>query len=228
MLSLTWRHLWTVADAIVEQLAPNEWRRTQRGAQLVAAPSSSGLPVLLSVTTVSNAPETAGIATPLKMAAVIEASPDWQATDRAAKQEHTTSIKRCEEFLALQFAFVLRDVVARTVATLFTAMLCLTLPTAAHLLYSFNPRSALLTLDLLAVAGASLTSIWILVSMEREPVLSRLRNTTPGRLDINWPFIHRMAVYGVLPLLAVISSLFPEIGNSIFGWLEPLRKLSSF
>jgi hypothetical protein len=32
----------------------------------------------------------------------------------------------------------------------------------------------------------------------------------------------------VLPLLAVIASLFPEVGGTLFGWLEPLRKLSSF
>jgi len=128
----------------------------------------------------------------------------------------------------VQFAFVLRDVVARTVSALFTAMLCLTLLTASHLLYSFNGRSALLTVDLLAVAAASLTSIWILVGMERDTVLSRLRDTTPGKVDFNWSFLQRVAVYGVLPLLAVIASLFPEIGGSLFGWLEPLRKLAAF
>ena len=42
----------------------------------------------------------------------------------------------CEEFVALQFAFVLSDIVARTVASLFAAMLCLTFLTAAHLFYS--------------------------------------------------------------------------------------------
>ena len=54
-------------------------------------------------------------------------------------------------------------------------------------------------------------------------MLSRLRNTTPGRLDVNWAFVQRVAVYGVLPLLAVIASLFPEIGNSLFGWLETVH-----
>jgi len=36
-----------------------------------------------------------------------------------------------------------------------------------------------------------------------------------------------IAVYGVVPLLVVLSSLFPEIGGTLFGWLEPLRKLST-
>jgi hypothetical protein len=136
--------------------------------------------------------------------------------------------KRCEQLVALQMAFVLRDIVARTVTCLFAAMLCLTLLTASHLFYTFNGRASLLMVDMLAIAGVALSSIWVLVDMERDHVLSRLRATTPGRVDINWDFIKRIAVYGVLPLLAVIASLFPEVGGTLFGWLEPLRKLSSF
>ena len=57
----------------------------------------------------------------------------------------------CEEFVALQYAFLLRDVVARIMSALFAAMLCLTLLTAAHLFYLFQGRSSLLTIDLFAV-----------------------------------------------------------------------------
>ena len=135
---------------------------------------------------------------------------------------------RCERLVAFQMAFVLRDIVARTITCLFAAMLCLTFLTASHLLYSFNGRASLLTVDLFAVGGAALAAVWILVEMERDDVLSRLRATTPGRIDINWDFMKRIAVYGVLPLLAVITALFPEVGGTLFGWLEPLRRLSSF
>jgi hypothetical protein len=135
---------------------------------------------------------------------------------------------RCEQLVALQMAFVLRDIAARTITSLFAAMLCLTSLTAAHLLYVFNGRASLLMIDMLAVAAAALSAVWILVDMERDHVLSRLRTTTPGRMDINWEFFKRLALYGVLPLLAVIATLFPEVGGALFGWLEPLRKLSSF
>jgi hypothetical protein len=226
--SSTWLHLWRVSDAIVEMLRTNAWRRTAPVRHAPGSASPAGLPVVLSVSSLPDSHAAEGsVPATVKMAALIEASPTVHAGS-STKDERAGLIKHCEEFVALQFAFVLRDVVARTVSALFTAMLCLTFLTAAHLLYSFNPRSSLLTLDLLAVAAVSLTSIWILVSMEREPVLSRLRNTTPGKLDLNWAFLQRVAVYGVLPLLAVIASLFPEIGSSLFGWLEPLRKLTSF
>ena len=68
----------------------------------------------------------------------------------------------------------------------------------------------------------------LLPIVERDHVLSRLKSTTPGRVDVNWDFIKRIAMYGVLPLLVVIASLFPEIGGTLFGLLDPLRKLSSF
>jgi hypothetical protein len=228
--SESWVHLWKVADAIVKVLTKSAWQRVAPERQAASAPSPSET---TAVTPVSRQPETTsvkvGFLTRLTLATVVETPGDSHTdTHQPAKDDGTGMFEQCEEFVALQFAFVLRDVVARTVAALFTAMLCLTFLTWAHLLYAFNPRSSLLTVDLLAVAGASLTSIWILVSMEREPVLSRLRNTTPGRVNFNWTFVQRVAVYGVLPLLAVLASLFPEIGNSLFGWLDPLRKLMNY
>jgi hypothetical protein len=226
--SSTWMHFWKVSDAIVEMLAESAWRRIAPETHRLIAPSSKAT-VAVNVRLPENGQLEDGNTTPGPLAAVVDAPVGAsRESNQPAGFERAALFQECEEFVALQFAFVLRDIVARTVAALFTAMLCLTLLTAGHLLYSFNPRSSLLTVDLLAVAGASLTSIWILVSMEREPVLSRLRNTTPGRVDLNWTFVQRVAVYGVLPLVVVLASLFPEIGSSVFGWLEPLRKLMNY
>jgi hypothetical protein len=74
----------------------------------------------------------------------------------------------------------------------------------------------------------AVVAIPIVVGIERDPVLSRLRMTTPGRIDLNSDFLKRVALYGVLPLLVVIGSVFPEIGSSLFEWLEPLRQLAAF
>jgi len=86
----------------------------------------------------------------------------------------------------------------------------------------------MVTIDMIAIGATALASVWIFVDMEHDHVLSRLRSTRPGRIDVNWEFIKRIAIYGVLPLLAVIAALFPEVGGTLFGWLEPLRKLTSF
>jgi hypothetical protein len=145
--------------------------------------------------------------------------------------ERPTAIERwfgeCEEYVALQYAFVLRDVLARIMSSLFGAMLCVTFVTTAHLFYLFQGRSSLLTVDLIVLSLTAAVAIRVLVGMERDSVLSKLRQTTPGRIDFNWEFVRRVAIYGALPLVAVIASLFPEIGGSLFSWLEPLRKLAA-
>ena len=200
--SKTWFGLWKLSDSLVTMLQRTAWRR---GA--AAAPARA----------VAGEFEVAGIAYSLP-----------PQPERSANSAAAGWFERCEQLVALQIAFVLRDIVARTVTCLFAAMVCLTSLTAAHLLYVFDGRASILTVDMLAVALTALSAVWILVDMERDQVLSRLRSTTPGRVDINWEFLKRLAVYGVLPLLAVIAALFPEVGGTLFGWLEPLRKLSSF
>ena len=141
----------------------------------------------------------------------------------AEKQCHMGAV-----VVALQYAFVVRDILARMMSSLFAAMLCLTLLTCAHLFYVFQGRSSLLTIDLLAVAVTAIGAMWVLVGMERDAVLSRLRHSTPGQIDFSWGFVQRIAIYGVLPLVAVVGALFPEVAGPVLGWLDPLKKLITF
>jgi hypothetical protein len=216
--SQSWFGLWRLSDSLVTMLQRTVWHRCT-----TVAPVQAGRPELAMITRPPGGP-----LTPTQVAdAGFE--PDIEPRDvPCAAGKATAWFARCEQLVALQIAFVLRDIVARTITCLFAAMLCLTSLSVAHLLYVFSGRTSLLTIDMLAVGAAAVLAVWILVDMERDHVLSRLRTTTPGRVDVNWEFIKRIAVYGVLPLLAVIASLFPEVGGTLFGWLEPLRKLSSF
>jgi hypothetical protein len=133
----------------------------------------------------------------------------------------------CETLLAAERALVLRVITARIMAGLFSGMVILGLLTAGHLLYVFQGRASLLTLDVTAIALASLAAVWMLLGMERDAVLSLIWQTTPGRLNFNWAFVQRLLVYGVVPLLIVVGSLFPEVGAKLVRLIEPLRKLTS-
>ena len=218
--SEAWFGLWRLSDSLVTMLQRTLWLRST---------TASASPIVRREAEVAGIEQVPGAPLKAKRVDVLELG-EYEGVpheDRSSGNSQTGWFKRCERLVALQIAFVLRDIVARTITCLFAAMLCLTLLTASHLFYTFNGRASLLMVDMLAIAGVALSSVWILVDMERDHVLSRLRATTPGRVDINWDFIKRIAVYGVLPLLAVIASLFPELGGTLFGWLEPLRKLSS-
>jgi hypothetical protein len=219
--SEAWLGLWKLADSLVTMLQRTAWRRCTTTA------------IVTAVRREMEVVEVAHIAdAPLTVTMVAEPRPekhlDTPHQQRSEDGSPTAWFARCEQLVALQVAFVVRDIVARTITCLFAAMLCLTSLTVAHLFYVFTGRASLLTVDMLAVTATALSAVWILVDMERDHVLSRLRTSTPGRVDVNWEFIKRLAVYGVLPLVAVIASLFPEVGGALFGWLEPIRKLSSF
>jgi hypothetical protein len=132
----------------------------------------------------------------------------------------------CETLLAATRALVLRDVTARIMSGVFAGMLILGLLAAAHLLYVFQGRASFLVLDMMALGLASVAAVWILLGMERDAILSLIWRTTPGRVTFNWALIQRLIVYGALPLIIVLGSMFPEVGEKLVRVIDPLRRLT--
>jgi hypothetical protein len=254
--SHTWFRLWDTSDQLVGILETLHWNRYEPigastrahgkadsgGSSATRLDEAATMPIAVAAQAALAGVGPVGVASTLGSAVGIDA-PSPAVTMVAAQQEQDRRkpldrserarqmadwLSDSETLIALQCALVLRDILARVMSCLFTSMLCLTLLAAGHLLYLFQGRSSLLTVDLVAVACAAGIAVWLLVAMERDAVLSRLRHTTPGRVDINWEFLKRIAIYGVLPLIAVLGSLFPEIQQPLLGWLEPLRKLVNF
>jgi hypothetical protein len=151
--------------------------------------------------------------------------------DKSGRDVHPSpvaaSLDCCETLMATMRALALRDMTARIMSGIFAAILILGLLVAAHLLYAFQGRASLLTLDVTVLALASLGVVWILIGMEKDAILSLIWRTTPGRVTFNWSLVGRLAVYGVLPLLLVLGSMFPEVGETLVRVIEPLRKLTS-
>ena len=222
--SPAWFGLWRISDSLVSLLEKTHWRRSQEKRRRPGSDSAPGV--------LRSAPEesaSGGVGPYLDGASRRQDV----VTLSLNTGDHATEVieqwfSDCEEFVALQYAFVLRDVLARIMSPLFAAMVALSCLSGAHLFYLFPGRSSTLAIDLFAMIGMAVVAIPIVVGIERDPVLSRLRMTTPGRIDLNSDFLKRVALYGVLPLLVVIGSVFPEIGSSLFEWLEPLRQLAAF
>lgn len=145
--------------------------------------------------------------------------PGWIGTDW---------LERAQGAVVLTQAFVIRDLLSRIVAGLSTACLCFVLLLAAHLLYTFPGRSTLLTVDWIAVGLSGAMAVSILVGMERSTILSNLWGSDPGRVSFNREFVQRLALYGALPVLTLVSALFPEMGDTLFSWLAPARAIAGF
>jgi hypothetical protein len=88
--------------------------------------------------------------------------------------------------------------------------------------YPFQPArfvSLYVWLTALSVMGAI---IWVVIGIERDEVLSRIAQTRPGRIEINAAFLGKLAIYGGVPLFALVMTSFPETGAVLLSWLEPL------
>ncbi|HEV2202854.1 MAG TPA: hypothetical protein VGR73_23800 [Bryobacteraceae bacterium] len=76
------------------------------------------------------------------------------------------------------------------------------------------------------VAGLFVVGIpvmWVILEMERDATLSRITDSTPGELNGIGSYA-RIASAGALPLLSVLASHFPSIGQYVFSWLQPLLR----
>ena len=137
-------------------------------------------------------------------------SPDWGKYPRRLA---------AEEFLALRFL----TVVAYTLKLMRGLLAFITygfiLLVVALTVYPFEGQrhieAAIVCIFL--VAGATVG--FVFAQMDRDPLLSRLSETSPNRLGIN--FVYRMLSYGALPLLTLLASLVPDIGNFLQSWLQP-------
>jgi hypothetical protein len=129
-----------------------------------------------------------------------------------------------EVLVGMQVAFILRDLVSRLVSGMTVSIGGAVLALAAHLFYSFPGRSAMLAFDWIVLALAVGGAVGMLVTLERDTVLSQLWSTTPGRVNWTGGFVYRLGLYGMVPVVTLFVWQFPEVGGTLFSWMEPLQK----
>ncbi len=171
---------------------------------------------------------------------------DWQALDRLVNSFHEIldktrwrpsyvdsalsaevrgALQSMETMVFFHAAIVLRDLLTRLVsgfATVAGGMLLLFL---GHLLYVFQGRIYWLNLDSLAIASLAACAIFTLVSLERDPVVSQLWGTEPGKVNALGRLSVRAALYTLLALISLLAAFFPEFAGSFVQWIEPAKKL---
>ncbi len=61
--------------------------------------------------------------------------------------------------------------------------------------------------------------MFCLIGLEKDPVLSRMAGSDPGKL--NSGFYLKLAAYGALPLLSLLASEFPSVSSFLLSWVQP-------
>jgi hypothetical protein len=142
----------------------------------------------------------------------------------APKEEVSHPHQEAEALVAMQLGLVIQHVLGRLAAALAVAMVIVLLLLGSHLFYSFVGRQLWLWIDWVAVAVAAIVALTLMVRLEKDPVVSRLWSTHPGRIDWSGGLVRQIVLYGAIPILTLFATLFPEVGSTALAWLEPVRK----
>lgn len=151
-------------------------------------------------------------------------------TDIPPSCDMASAMNRCDisianEYIAMRFGAYLRYVTLQ-LKNLMTFMSLGLLPLLlAAVSYPFRESESIAWCLVIVVAMLLFSVGTVLIQMDRDSLLSRMSETTPGKVDRS-AFLWHMLSVGSLPVVTALSALFPSVGNFIFSWLQPL--LTSF
>lgn len=88
--------------------------------------------------------------------------------------------------------------------------------------YPFEPRAVLRALMIGILIAITACFALVYSQMHRDPILSRMTDTRPGELGGDF-WLRMLSVTG-LPIVSLLATEFPAIGNFLFSWIEPFMK----
>jgi hypothetical protein len=129
-----------------------------------------------------------------------------------------------EVFAVLPLVYMARAVLARMWDNVLFVTSAILLLLVANVSYPFQWREGLNALLWTDIAVTVAAILFVLVRMEHNELLSNIRSTTPGRIEWDRDFFAKISVYGIVPLLGLFATQFPNVGRTIVQWVEPVQK----
>jgi len=148
--------------------------------------------------------------------------PDWLRRDVPGGS--AVWIRAAEEFIALRLSSYVRYVFLQIKNLLTFAFLEFLCVIAAINSYPFEPRHPVMALVWVVALICLALVAWAFVGMERDRVLSYIGKTKPGEVTLSLEFASSMTIYVVIPLLTLLATQFPGLGDVIFSVFTPAMK----
>jgi hypothetical protein len=124
-----------------------------------------------------------------------------------------------EEYVALRLVAFIRGVLEHIRLWLIFQAAVFSLVLLSLNVYSFEPHKSLLWSFTTAFAVIGMFAIGVLMQIDRNHVISRITGTEPNKLEPG--FYLRIAMLGAVPLLTLLATHFPSIGNYLMSLLQP-------
>jgi len=140
-------------------------------------------------------------------------------TPAAPELANDLYIRNAEEFVSFPFLGFIQNILGR-IRTIVIGIVALFIAVSLAISsYPFDPRHAI-NIVLLCVFGViGGVIIYVYADMHRDATLSHLTNTAPGELGSDFWF--KIIGFGIGPLIGLMATYFPEIGDFIISWLQP-------
>jgi hypothetical protein len=134
-------------------------------------------------------------------------------------------LRLAEDFLAIQVVSYINRLFPHLRNGLLNVTVGFVLLLLSLIVYPFQPQRYLVLLStvLLVVTGPG--TMYVLAQMNRDEVLSRIAKSPPGKLTWDRAFVSQVVIYGVLPLVSLIATQFPEVRGAAFSWIETALKI---
>ncbi len=131
-----------------------------------------------------------------------------------------------QDFVVVRLIAYVRTVFAHLRNSLMSALVPGFFLLLAITSYEVQPKRVLFLSIWSALAAAVLMTIWVFVHMDRNATLSAIGGTEAGKTDVlDRSFVQSILTYGVLPLLGLVATRFPQIERLLQGYLNPLMKM---
>jgi xanthine/uracil permease len=72
---------------------------------------------------------------------------------------------------------------------------------------------------------ASVVTLGVFVEMDRSPTLSAIGGTEAGKVRFDRHFVLNILTYGLVLVLGLVVSQFPQIGRFVGAWFNPLLRI---
>lgn len=128
-------------------------------------------------------------------------------------------VKAAEEFFCLPYLGFIQNILGR-IRTMTLAIVWLFLgATLSVASYPFDPRPVTSGIFVFVFLVVAAVMIFVYSQMHRDATLSHITNTNPGELGSD--FWIKLITFGIGPLVALITALFPDLTGFVTSWLQP-------
>ncbi len=123
-----------------------------------------------------------------------------------------------EEFVCLGYLIFIQNIIGR-IKLLVTSMVGIfVFMVGAIVAYPWCPKSEMVLAMFMLLLVAGTVVILVYAGMHKDPVLSCITDTSPGRLGSD--FWIRVGAFAVVPVLSLLAARFPEVNDLLLSSLE--------